>query len=299
MAGPASVRFYATFQLHTPAKVAIGTLCLFDTTPRVLDQGLQEILVLLAARVTDVLELELRGREWRAAARELEAANTRLADFAATVSHDLRGPLSTVRFALDMLEERELGPEGGDFSTRDLLARAQRSTVRMTATIDHLLEDAQSAASGDPVSVSWRQVAEDAVEDLGRELTPINVTIDSADALVRCHRVGLRLALQNLLSNAARYAGPTDPRVAVRWQRAGDRSEILVVDHGPGVPCEDRDHIFASGQRGGLLLDDEAHDGYGIGLATSQRLVAEMDGHLELRETPGGGATFVISLPHH
>lgn len=299
--GPASVRFYATFQLRTPGKVAIGSLCLFDTVPHVLDADRQEVLALLAARVTDVLELELRGRQWQAAARDLEAVNARLADFAATVSHDLRGPLSTVRLALDMLEDGGLGPEDAAFGARDLVARAQRSTVRMASTIEHLLESASSADTDRVVSASWRQVAADAVEDLGQELAGLDLRLDPDDRHVRCRPVGLRLALQNLVANAARYAGPLDPRIELRCHEVGERTEILVVDHGPGISPADAERVFAAGERGdatpGAAGDPDGDAGYGIGLATSRRLVSDMGGRLELRDTAGGGATFVVSLP--
>ncbi|WP_299056720.1 HAMP domain-containing sensor histidine kinase [uncultured Nocardioides sp.] len=295
--GPASVRFYATFQLVTPAKVPIGSLCLFDTAPRQLADQHRVVLSLLAARVTDVLELELQSRRWRASARALEVANARLVDFAATVSHDLRGPLSTVQMALGMLEEQEAARAGDDpgeaFGSRDLLNRARRSAERMSTTIGHLLAEPRPADLDDLRPTSWLRVAADAVEDLGQDLDVLDVRLDPTDALVCCRPVALRLTLQNLLANAARYAGPTDPSIEVRWHQAEGHSEISVVDHGPGVPVEDRHRIFAPRQRGGTQDDG----GRGLGLATAHRLVTEMDGRLELRDTPGGGATFVVSLP--
>jgi signal transduction histidine kinase len=299
--GPAAVRFYATFQLRTPAKVAIGSLCLFDSQPHRLTERDEMFLSLVAARVSDVLELELQARRARAAARELEEANARLVDFAAVVSHDLRGPLSTVEMALDLLEEKHDpgDPDDGGgptaaFGTRDLLARARRSTRRMSSTIDHLLSETRLVDTDEARPTSWRQVAADAIEDLGRELDGLDVRLGESDSLVHCRPVALRLTLQNLIANAARYAGPTAPLVEVRWEWAGDHHEVLVVDHGPGVAEEDRHHIFAPRQRGRAPRVDGGH---GLGLATARRLVTAMGGHLELRSTPGGGATFAISLP--
>lgn len=305
--GPTAVRFYASFQLTTPGNVAIGTLCLFDDSPRELLDQHRVLLTLLADRVTDVLELELQSRRWRASARRLEEANARLVDFTATVSHDLRGPLATVRMALEMLEEQQeaLFPAstGEAFGSRDLLGRARRSAERMTATISHLLAEPRLTGGEELRATSWRPVAAEAVEDLGHELDALDVRVDPTDALVCCRPVGLRLVLQNLLANAARYAGPTDPRIELRWQQAGGHGEVLVVDHGPGVAPADRHRIFAPRERGGPGVDTGAgatvaHDGgRGLGLATSHRLVTEMGGRLELRETPGGGATFAICLP--
>ncbi|MCH1866213.1 GAF domain-containing sensor histidine kinase [Nocardioides sp. CFH 31398] len=300
--GSAEVRFYATFQLRTPAKVAVGTLCLFDSRPRQLTEQDRRLLQVLAARVADVLELELQSRRWQRTVRTLERTNARLVDFAATVSHDLRGPLATVEMALGILEEQleaASGPgatSGGAFGTRDLLARARRSTERMSSTIGHLLAESRMSDTDRVRPTSWRRVAADAVEDLGHEVDGLQVTLDPADALVCCRPVGLRLVLQNILSNAARYAGPTDPRIEVGCRPVdGGGSEISVVDHGPGVPRADRHRIFASRQRGSDTAGDD--EGHGLGLATAHRLLAEMGGRLEVRDTPGGGATFALWLP--
>src|SRR6478672_9010045 len=68
------VRFYATHQLVTPQGVVIGTLCVFDTQPRTLSDDQETALVTLAARVVDLLELELRTRELSATVEQLSRA---------------------------------------------------------------------------------------------------------------------------------------------------------------------------------------------------------------------------------
>lgn len=292
--GPAAVRFYATFQLRTPAKVAIGSLCIFDSAPRTIDQAQQDALSELAAHVMDVLELELQRRL-------LDAANRRLAAFAATVSHELRGPLGTVQLALDLAGDAAVVPGSADTVT-DLLDRALRATDRMADSVDHLLRTAKhpvvagtGTATGVPVSgVVWNELVAAAVEDLGPELDGIDLEATHADTLVGADATGLRLALQNLLTNAARYARPTDPRVRLHLDTTEQGWTISVVDHGPGVPADERDGIFTSGVRGSVA---GSSPGAGIGLATSRQLVDQMGGTLAVHETTGGGATFVITLP--
>ncbi|WP_148612433.1 GAF domain-containing sensor histidine kinase [Nocardioides rubriscoriae] len=289
--GPAGVRFYASYQLVTPAKVAIGSLCLFDDAPRELDRTAHDMLTLLAARVTDVLELELQGRRLRAAVRELEVSNRQLSDFAATVSHDLRGPLGTVRLALGMLADGTVTASDAGF----LVERAERSVDRMADSIDHLLAASTVTTEGGAVLVPWRPIARQAVEDLGDDLRGVRLHLGD-DQPVRCHPVGLRLVLQNLLSNAARYAGPVAPDVEVECRRTDDGWAVVVVDHGPGVPLAERDRIFDTGHRGAA---GDTATGHGIGLASSLALVSRMGGRLTLDDTPGGGATFVVGLPDH
>jgi signal transduction histidine kinase len=98
----------------------------------------------------------------------------------------------------------------------------------------------------------------------------------------------IRQLLLNLLLNALDFARG---RITVSTSRAGDgRAEVIVADDGPGVPLENREKIF---QR---FVTTRA-GGNGLGLSTSREIAEAHAGTLELRDTPGGGATFVLHLP--
>jgi two-component system sensor histidine kinase KdpD len=90
----------------------------------------------------------------------------------------------------------------------------------------------------------------------------------------------------------AQAASP--PGLAVRVQAgvAGDRVEVRVIDQGPGVPDDLRQYIFQPFQRRG-----DGPGGLGLGLAIARGFTEAMNGELTVEETPGGGATFVFSLP--
>ena len=98
----------------------------------------------------------------------------------------------------------------------------------------------------------------------------------------------------NLLANAVRHS-PAGERVASsRRARSAAACELRVVDHGPGIPPERRDDVFAPFQR---LGDTDNTTGLGLGLALSKGFVEGMGGTLEAEDTPGGGLTMVIALP--
>jgi two-component system, OmpR family, sensor histidine kinase KdpD len=78
----------------------------------------------------------------------------------------------------------------------------------------------------------------------------------------------------------------------VQADAVGDRVEIRVIDQGPGVPDEVREQIFQPFQRRG-----DTGGGLGLGLAIARGFAEAMDGELTVEDTPGGGATFVFSLP--
>jgi two-component system sensor histidine kinase KdpD len=73
-----------------------------------------------------------------------------------------------------------------------------------------------------------------------------------------------------------------------------DRVELRVVDQGPGIPSDQRDRVFQPFQR---LGDRPNGTGVGLGLAVARGFVEAMGGELTIEDTPGGGATMVVSLP--
>lgn len=114
----------------------------------------------------------------------------------------------------------------------------------------------------------------------------------------------------NLVDNAARHttpgtrvhvtaadtAGAAPPGVsAVRVDQPVDRGAVVlrVIDHGPGVPEHDWEHLFVPFQR----LDDSSTTGLGLGLAIADGFTRAMGGTLTPSETPGGGLTMSVTMP--
>ncbi|GAA4672086.1 GAF domain-containing sensor histidine kinase [Nocardioides nanhaiensis] len=290
------VRFYATFQLRTPAAVPIGSLCVFDPLPQQIDDEQRARLVLLAERVVDVLELELRSRRLHTLNAELVEANARLARFAQTVSHDLRTPLTSVGLTLDLAAE-ELAAGHHD-EVAPLLARARRSASRMASTVEMLLDQARDAVTA-LIPVRVDEVLADVLDDLRGELVAVDLAVAAPLPAVVGHADALRVVLQNLLLNAAQHAAPHDPRVRVEADSDAGWCRLAVVDHGPGVPEAEQQRVFGLGHQVRTVLSGTGVGvgGHGIGLASSRHLVEAMGGTLTLHDTPGGGARFVVSLP--
>ncbi len=105
----------------------------------------------------------------------------------------------------------------------------------------------------------------------------------------------LRIVVQNLLSNAAKHARDTAPRVTVDAVLLTDPARtwrLRVADHGPGVPEDSRDAVFDP-----FVRLDRRVSGTGMGLATCRRIVEGHGGTIRLEETAGGGATVWVELP--
>lgn len=293
------VRFYATHQLRTPTGTVIGTLCVFDEEPRELSDDQEEALVKLADRVVDLLELELRTRELTRAVEELERtqhelqrSNEVLTAFAGQVAHDLRNPLSAVQMSLEMLEDQSAAPDPATMTY--VVERARSGAGRMQQLIDDLLSYARVGGQMARVPVDLGAVMADVCSDLAVALDGAEVTVGHLPT-VEGDPVQLRAVLQNLVVNSAKFTRPGEKaRIEVRGGRLDDRWRVEVVDHGLGVPEEDRERVFAPLAR---AHGHEDVEGQGIGLATVRRIIDAHRGRIGIAETPGGGATVWIELP--
>lgn len=293
------VRFYATHQLKTPGGVVIGTLCVFDEKPRDLSDEQEDALVKLADRVVDLLELELRSRELARAVDELEAArselersNQVLTAFAGQVAHDLRNPLSAVKMSLDLLSEQMESPELDADMLTYVTTRAYGGAERMQSLIDDLLDYARIGGRMKRRQVDLAAVMAEVRADLAVPLAEADLTVEELPT-VEGDPVQLRAVLQNLVANSAKFVLEGErARIEVRGGSSGDLWRVEVVDHGLGVPAEDRERVFQP-----LARAHEDVEGHGIGLATVRRIIDAHRGRIGIDETPGGGATVWIELP--
>jgi signal transduction histidine kinase len=284
----AHVRFYASSPLITPAGVAIGTLCVFDTEVGELSETAAHGLDLLARQVIDVLEL-------RRVQRDLLQSNAQLENFAVQVSHDLRNPLTALAGFIELAAD---SPEMGDAPrAASSLARAEAAAGRMSRMVTDLLDFARmGGARPHFTDVDIAETVDAVLEDLDGALvqTGAEVTVD-ASTFVRGDDTLLRVLLQNLIANAVKFTVAADrvPRVRVSVETLPDGWRVSVDDNGDGVAAELRDRVFEPMQRG----HGAEVQGIGIGLATCRRIVEAHGGSIGLDASPAGGTRAWFVLP--
>lgn len=225
---------------------------------------------------------------------QLADANQELASFSYSVSHDLRAPLCTIEGFTRILREEYAGSLDDD--GRQLLMRICRAGSRMKDLIDHLLELSR-AGRGELVrqrvdlSAMVREIAAELQGgDPGR-----NVSFRIADGVMVSGDAGLlRLALDNLLSNAWKYSRGTDGALIEFGEESqGGVRVFFVRDNGVGFDMEHADQIFSLFQR---LHSADEFEGTGIGLATVKRIVLRHGGRIWAEGAAGSGATFFFTL---
>jgi signal transduction histidine kinase len=214
------------------------------------------------------------------------------ADIVSLVSHDLRSPLAVVIGYLDLLH-KPLPDEDRD--------RAIDSAKKNAARMADLLEDLLSAtraeellAPAELVPVSVVALAEEIVSSM-RETHPDQQfsLVSDRSPVVLGDEKRLRQAVLNLVTNAYKYASPSSP-VEVVVAAQDDHATIRVVDHGPGIPADERSRVF---ERFARLDSGGWRPGVGLGLYIVQTIARNHGGSARVEETPGGGATFIIDLP--
>jgi light-regulated signal transduction histidine kinase (bacteriophytochrome) len=226
--------------------------------------------------------------------RQLESANRELEAFAYAVSHDLRAPLRSMSGFSQILQEN--APPGLDEKSRHYLQRIHDASQRMSSLIEDLLNLSRigrSELTARPISLS--QVAAEAAAAI-RERHPTRaVQLEIADGMqVNADARLLRIALENLLSNAWKYTSrAAQPAVAVGVQ-TGDQGPVYFVrDNGVGFDMKYADKLFVPFQR---LHPEAEFPGSGIGLVTVQRIIARHGGRVWADAKPDEGATFYFTL---
>lgn len=261
---------------------------------------------LLAAFLMSGLLRELRGLRGQreaflkqtAETEALRAVDQMKSDFLAAMSHDFRSPLTVVRGAVELL----LGERPGALTAgqRELAQSAERNVLRLEEFTEDLLEMArleQGAVALEPEDLDVRTLLTEIVADhqiLAKQRRQWFALDAPADAMkVSADRGRLRQALSNLVGNAIKYA-PTGTPINVRAERQNGLFRIVVSDHGPGIPPEERGHMFEKFFRGRGV---GSTPGAGLGLSIARSLVVLHGGTLDYEDTPGGGSTFVVRLP--
>jgi signal transduction histidine kinase len=281
--------------LVAPLKVEnlrVGVIIVGDPYVGSFNEGQLDQLGSLAAPAGLVLSQIGRYEAQAEMARRLEEVAQMKTDFVSTVSHELRTPLTSIIGSLDTVNRPELAPS--EATAQQLLSTARRQAGRLQRLIDDLLVVSRIDRGAIPVHlepVSLKQ----AFEEVDRVVSVHpSFTIEPDDLEVEADRDHLSRILINLVENAAKYAVGS-PVELYAWERP-NKAVIAVVDHGPGIPEEEKERVF---ERFTQIdqSDTRSRGGTGLGLSIVKSLAEVMRGAVRVEATEGGGATFVVELP--
>lgn len=225
---------------------------------------------------------------------ELKRADEFKSVLLASISHDLRTPLTAIRTAVDSLRDPNVAWSKPD--VEGFLDSISSQTERLTYTVSSLLqmsrlEGGAIEATIEPIEV--RALLHNVLATVDAALTGRAVHVEcSAGLWTSGDYVLLTQALGNLVDNAGKHSTPAGA-IWLRGRQANERVLIEVRDEGPGIPAVDLPHVFERFYRGGRT---SGTTGSGLGLSIAKAMVELCGGTLTL-ESGASGTAFRIDLP--
>jgi two-component system sensor histidine kinase MprB len=232
------------------------------------------------ARLTEAFNMMLRG---------LAESRERQARLVTDAGHELRTPLTSLRTNVELLmASQEPGaprlPEAEMAELRtDVIGQIEEMSTLVGDLVDLTRDDAGGIVH-EPVELS--DIVDRCLERVRRRRNDIEFDVDMIPWQVYGDAAGLTRAVLNLLDNAAKWS-PPNGRVGVRMTQIDPvHAELVVSDHGPGIPPHERQLVF---ERFFRSTAARAMPGSGLGLAIVKQVVLRHGGALRVEETVHGG----------
>lgn len=220
-------------------------------------------------------------------------------DFITLTSHQLRTPLSGMKWLLELLES------GGNLNKKqkDLLQKIYSSNERMIALVNDLLEVSRIEAGQNKLYLQptdldsiIRGLLKEKEQDIKKKRLKVVYTVETEPLpLIRTEPNKIRQALGNLISNAVAYtqeAGTVSVKLSVQ-----DGSILgKIEDNGAGIPAEQQSRVFSKFFRGNNILNFETN-GTGLGLYITKAFVEASGGRIWFKSEENKGTTFYFTLP--
>jgi Na+/proline symporter/signal transduction histidine kinase len=286
------------------ARVVLGSVVKesalkLDEVMNILDEASQ---VLAYSR-----RLEKQSQELAAATAELQATNQRLQaidrlkdDFIATITHELRTPITSIRAFGEILYD---SPDLPREQQEKFLATIMKECERLTRIINQVLDLAKiesNATEWHVAELNLRDIIEASVDATSQLFAEKNVQLhlklpDDVPLVITDQDRIIQVML-NLLSNAVKFVNPQTGWVEVQLRTDSDWVQIEVRDNGPGISKHEQRQIFEKFRQASSTRTGQPR-GSGLGLTICREIITRLGGEIWVESEPGLGALFAFRLP--
>lgn len=230
-------------------------------------------------------------------------ANRMKSEFVSIVSHQLRTPLSSLRWSLNLLQGKRLGELNE--KQKEYLEVIKESNLRMIGLVNDLLnvnriEEGRFSVKPELFSL------EELVESVIQELTPLakekqvelKFTEKDHFSKVYADPQRTRMVVQNLIDNAIKYSKEETSQKWVKVSLVNEDGSIkfVVEDNGIGIPASMQKQVFGKFFRGRKLIKQKV-EGTGLGLFIAKGIIEISGGEIDFKSREGKGSTFWFRLP--
>ena len=286
-----NVIFYAGAPLNSLEGHSLGTLCVIDNKPKELNDSQKESLKLLANQVTYLFELRKKNQELIKANNEIIRVNKQLSEFAYKLSHDLKTPISGIKFISEVMQEDykdKLDEEGKDLlgliCSRSAFLYAlvegmlnftkvtNKEIIHTEFNLEKLLEEIKN-------SCNWNSAYE------------INYT--NCNFSIKQSKVAFIQIFQNLLSNSIKFVTASKVVVSISLEVESNYYKIIYKDNGPGIDEKYHKKVFE------LFETLNKQKGTGIGMSTISTLLERLGGSIRIEKSKEKklGVEFCLKFP--
>ncbi|MCA1723531.1 MAG: response regulator [Thermomicrobia bacterium] len=244
-------------------------------------------------------QLQARQAEIETKNQDLERADQMKSEFLANMSHELRTPLNAIIGFSELLQEQFYGPLNTEQD--EYLTNIRTAGEHLLGLINDILDLSKIEAGRmelDLEELDLPHILASSVTIVKEKAhtNGVHLSVDAGDtgAIIADARK-LKQIIFNLLSNAVKFT-PAGGTVTLTARTDGEMVAIAVADTGAGISTEDQQKLFREfTQVDGSL--SRRHEGTGLGLALTKRLVELHGGTISVQSAPGEGSTFTVHLP--
>jgi PAS domain S-box-containing protein len=229
--------------------------------------------------------------------RELERSKD---DFLSVASHQLRTPLGSMRWNLEMLLGGDLGEVSEEIQA--IAKQIYDGNMRMIGLVNDLLDVSridQGRVMDNPIAVDLGQVIEETILEIEpltmAKRVKVSSSIDKNAPQLTLDKKRIREVVENLISNAVKY-NKVDGTVIVTLTSDSEKIEIVIADSGMGIPKKDMGKLFSKFFRAENAVRSET-EGTGLGLYVVRKFVENWGGSLTVESEEGQGSKFTVRLP--
>jgi signal transduction histidine kinase len=292
--GDPHVIFYAGMPLISEEGYPLGTLCVIDDKPKVLNQNQIDALTSLANQVMNLMKLRKKQQTLEQMVVKLEEKNKELERFAVIAAHDLRSPLSNISMITSLFTERyfsQIGDEG-----KNMLKLIGDSSDKLRSLIDGLLAYSKSEKVLKEMKTKISTVdLEHDIFDSFKTDDHLEMTFKTDLKEITVNKTAINQILFNLFTNAIKYNDKDMSNIEIGLLDLDKHYQFYVQDNGLGIDERFHGKIFDIFETI-ASTDKYGRPGNGIGLATVKKIVEKSGGSIWVESELGKGSKFIFTI---
>lgn len=290
----ASIKYYAGISILDNKGLPMGTLCVYDSKEHHLDEDQKMALKALGKQVEMLIESRRKNKILEELKHELKENNKILAEFASTVSHDLKMPLANMILTADMLKVKyanQLDEQGLEYINY-LKHSGLTLSDYISGILDHYSSNSSQTLNNEDFFLN--DLLEDII-DLLQIAENCEINLPDNNLKLYGNSSALGQIFMNLISNSLKYNNNEHIIIDIDCTENREFFNFSIKDNGIGIPLEEQNKIFELFATA-AKKDRRGKKGHGIGLSTVKKLIENLGGTINLTSEENKGTIFEFTI---